>query len=57
MSKARSVDKDWDFVSKGTEISLGIVSEYFTPLTFDIADIKTGVVLDEDTVSFLLRRN
>ena len=47
MSKARSVDKDWEFVSKGTEISLGnFVSEHFTSLTFDI---KTGVVSDEDT--------
>jgi hypothetical protein len=32
MSKARSVNKDWEFVSKGTEISLGkFVLEYFTP--------------------------
>jgi hypothetical protein len=34
MSKVHSVNKDWEFVSKGTEISLGkFVSEYFTPLT------------------------
>ena len=47
MSKARSVCRDWKFVSKGTEISLGrFVSEHFTPLTLDI---KTGVVSDEDT--------
>ena len=47
MSKSHSVDKDWEFVSKGTEISLGrFVSEYFKPLTFDT---KTGVVSDEDT--------
>ena len=47
MNKARSVDKDWEFVSKETEISLGsFVSEHFTPLTFDV---KTGVVSDEDT--------
>ena len=47
MSKTRSVDKDWEFVSKGTEISLGrFVSEHFTSL---ILDIKTGVVSDEDT--------
>ena len=47
MSKVRSVDKDYEFVSKGTEISLGrFVSEHFTPLTLDI---KTGVVSDEDT--------
>ncbi len=47
MSKARSVIKDWEFVSKGTEISLGrFVSEYFTPLTLDT---NTGVISDEDT--------
>ena len=47
MRKARSVNKDWDFVSKGTEFSLGkFVSEYFTSLT---RDIQTGVVSDEDT--------
>ena len=47
MSKARSVDKDWEFISKGTEISLGrFVSEHFTPLTLDT---KTGVVSVEDT--------
>ena len=47
MNKARSVDKDWEFVSKETEISLGsFVSEHFTTLTLDI---KTGVVSDEDT--------
>ena len=47
MSKARSVNRDWEFVSKGTEISLGkFVSEYFTPLTLDI---RTGVVSTEDT--------
>ena len=48
MSKARSVSKDWEFVSKGTEISLGrFVSEFFTPLTLDS---NTGVISDEDTV-------
>ena len=47
MSKERSVNKDWEFVSKGTEISLGkFVTEHFTSLTLDI---KTGVVSDEDT--------
>ena len=47
MSKARSVSKDWEFVSKGTEISLGrFVSEFFTPLTLDS---NTGVISDEDT--------
>jgi hypothetical protein len=49
MGKARSVFRDWEFVSKGTEISLGkFVSEYFrvTPLTLDL---QTGVVSTEDT--------
>ena len=47
MSKTRSVCRDWEFVSKGTEISLGkFVSEYFTPLTLDLL---TGVVSTEDT--------
>jgi hypothetical protein len=32
MSQGRSVNKDWEFVSKGTEISLGkVVPEIFTP--------------------------
>jgi hypothetical protein len=45
MSKTHSVSKDWEFVSKGTEISLGrFVSEYFTPLTLD-----TNTISDEDT--------
>ena len=47
MNKTHSVDKVWEFVSKGTEISTGrFVSEHFTPLTLDI---KTGVISDEDT--------
>ena len=47
MSKAKSVCREWEFVSKGTEISLGkFVSEYFTPLTLDL---QTGVVSTEDT--------
>ena len=47
MSKARSVSKEWEFVSKGTEISLGkFVLKHFTPLTLDI---QTGVVSAEDT--------
>jgi hypothetical protein len=47
MSKTRSVRRDWEFVSKGTEISLGkFVSEYFTTLTLGL---KTGVVSTEDT--------
>jgi hypothetical protein len=47
MSKERSVYRDWEFVSKGTEISLGkFVSEYFTPLTLDS---RSGVVSTEET--------
>ena len=47
MIKTHSVDKDWEFVSKGTEISMGrFVSEHFTTLTLDI---KTGLISDEDT--------
>jgi hypothetical protein len=47
MGKARSVCRDWEFVSKGTEVSLGkFVSEYFTPLTLDL---ETGVVSTQDT--------
>ncbi len=47
MCKTKSVCRDWEFVSKGTEISLGkFVSEYFTPLTLDL---RTGVVSTEDT--------
>ena len=34
MSKTRLACKDWDFVSRGTEISVGrFLIEYFTPLT------------------------
>ena len=34
MSKAGSVCKEWDFVSKGTELSMGkVVTEYVTPIT------------------------
>ena len=47
ISKARSVCRDWEFVSKGTEISLGkFVSEYFTSLTLDS---RSSVVSTEDT--------
>ena len=39
--------RDWEFVSKGTEISLGkFVSEYFTTLTLDS---RSSVVSTEDT--------
>ena len=41
------MSRDWESVSKGTEISLGkFVSEYFTPLTLGS---QTGVVSTEDT--------
>jgi hypothetical protein len=41
------VYRDWEFVSKGTEISLGkFVSEYFTSLTLDT---RSSVVSTEDT--------
>ncbi len=47
MSKARSVNKDWEFVSKGIEISSGkFVLKYFTPPTLNL---QTGVVSTEDT--------
>ena len=49
MSSAGSptVCKDWLFVSKGTEISLGkFVSEHFTPLTLNA---KSEVISTEDT--------
>ena len=47
MCKEKSVCRDWEFVSKETEISMGkFVSEYFTPLTLDL---RTGVVSTEDT--------
>jgi hypothetical protein len=37
MYKPRSINKDWDFVTKGTELSAGtgFMLEYFTPLTSD----------------------
>ena len=47
MIKARSACKDWDFVSKGTEISVGrFLSEYFTPLT--MGEQHQGALSDED---------
>ena len=43
MSKAHSVDKDWEFVSKGLEISLGrFVSEHFAPLISRHKDRTSG---------------
>ena len=48
MSRAGSVCRDWEFVSKGTEISMGkFVSEHFTPLTLNSQSV---VVSTEDTV-------
>ncbi len=50
INKARSGNKDWEFVSIGTEISLGkFVMEYFTPLTFNLQ----RVVSTEDTDEIL----
>jgi hypothetical protein len=47
MSKARSTCKDWDFVSKGTEISVGrFLIEYFTPVT--LGEQHQGALSDED---------
>ena len=46
MCKARSVCKDWDFVSKGTDLSVGrFLIEYFTPLT--LGEKHQGVLSDE----------
>jgi hypothetical protein len=42
MSKTHSVNRDWEFVSKGTKISsTKFVSEYFTTLTVAL-DLQTG---------------
>jgi hypothetical protein len=47
MSKARSTCKDWDFVSKSTEISVGrFLIEYFTPVT--LGEQHQGALSDED---------
>jgi hypothetical protein len=47
MCKARSVCKEWDFVSKGTELSVGrFLIEYFTPLT--LGEQHKGALSDED---------
>ena len=49
MTKAHSVCKGWDFVSRGTELSVGkFLSEYFTPLTTS-EEQQIGIVSDEDT--------
>ena len=47
MCKARSVCKEWDFVSKGTELSVGrFLIDYFTPLT--LGEQHKGALSDED---------
>ena len=53
MSKTRSTCKDWDFVSKGTEISVGrFLIEYFTPLT--MGEQHQGALSDEDVAGVWL---
>ena len=53
MSKDRSTCKDWDFVSKGTEISVGrFLIEYFTPLT--LGEKHQGDLSDEDVTKVWL---
>jgi hypothetical protein len=47
MWRTRSVCKEWDFVSEGTELSVGRFSiEYFTPLT--LGGQHQGVFSNED---------
>jgi hypothetical protein len=53
MSKSRSTCKDWDFVSKSTEISVGrFLIEYFTPLT--LGEQHQGTLSDEDVAEVWL---
>ena len=53
MSKARSTCKDWDFVSKDTEISTGrFLIEYITPLT--LGEQHQGSLSDEDVTEVWL---
>ena len=53
MYKARSVCKDWDFVSKGTELSVGrFLIEYFTTLT--LGEQHQGALSDEDVTEVWL---
>ena len=53
MNKARSTCKDWDFVSKGTEISVGrFLIEYFTPVT--LGEQHQGALSDEDVAEVWL---
>ena len=47
MYKTRSVCQEWDFVSKGTDLSVGrFLVEYFTPLT--LGEQHQGTLSDED---------
>jgi len=47
MYKTRSVCQEWDFVSKGTDLSVGrFLVEYFTPLI--LGEQHQGALLDED---------
>ncbi len=49
MSKVHSTCKDWDFVFKGTEISVGrVLIEYFNPFT--LGEQHQGVLSDEDVI-------
>ncbi len=49
MCKARSVCQDWDFVSKGTDLSVGrFFIEYFTEAPLTLGDQHQGVLPDED---------
>jgi hypothetical protein len=51
--RARSACKDWDFVSKGTEISVGrFFIEYLTPLT--LGEQHQGTLSDEDVTEVWL---
>jgi hypothetical protein len=49
MCKALSVCKEWDFVSKGTQLSVGrFLIEYFAPLT--LGEQYQGVLSNEDVI-------
>jgi hypothetical protein len=51
--QAHSTLKDWDFVSKGTEISVRrFLIEYFTPVT--LGEQHQGALSDEDVAEVLL---
>ncbi len=56
MSKTRSVCKDWDFVSKSTEISVGrFLIENFTPLT--LGEQHQSALSNEDMTKVWLTDN